>query len=218
MNPDSLAQVLDAVTLDRRLLTHPFYRRWEAGELSRAELADYAQQYRHFEAILPTVLASCRDALADGEGRALVSANLDDELGTSGAPAHLALFDRFATAVGSTPAVAPSPAMAHLVDVYHSAAAAGPGAGLAAVAAYEMQAAEVAASKGQGLRRWYGLAAAATEFWDVHAELDRDHRRWVVDALSGVDVDAAEVADSARRAADAWWAFLDEREEFAAAA
>ena len=47
--------------------SHPFYRRWEAGELRGQELAEYAVHYRAFEAVLPAVLAAVVDRLtADG--------------------------------------------------------------------------------------------------------------------------------------------------------
>ena len=56
-DPGMLRTDVDAILVevlrDRRLLAHPFYRRWEAGTLERAELAAYAAQYRHFEAALP---------------------------------------------------------------------------------------------------------------------------------------------------------------------
>ena len=49
------------------LLSPPFYRRWEAGELTSQELAEYAVHYRAFEAVLPAVLAAVVDRLvADG--------------------------------------------------------------------------------------------------------------------------------------------------------
>src|SRR3954464_14876796 len=38
---------LEAVRERHDVLTHPFYQRWSAGELTRAELAVYAGQYRH---------------------------------------------------------------------------------------------------------------------------------------------------------------------------
>ncbi len=85
-------------------------------------------------------------------------------------------------------------------------------AALAGLAAYESQAADIAASKGDGLRRWYGIDAAGTRFWDVHAAMDADHGDWAVDALVLLGADADEVLEGARRAADAWWALLDERE------
>ena len=80
------------------------------------------------------------------------------------------------------------------------------------MAAYETQASAIAATKGAGLRRWYGMDEAGTEFWDVHAQMDADHGEWALHALAELGADADEVADAARRAADAWWALLDERE------
>ena len=85
-------------------------------------------------------------------------------------------------------------------------------AALAGLAAYETQAADIAASKGDGLRRWYGMDAAGTRFWDVHAAMDADHGAWAVDALALLGADADTVAAAAGRAADAWWALLDERQ------
>ena len=83
---------------------------------------------------------------------------------------------------------------------------------MAGLAAYETQAAAIAASKGDGLRRWYGMDAAGTRFWDVHSTMDADHGEWAVEALALLDADPDDVARSARRAADAWWSLLDERQ------
>ena len=43
-------QLIDRLDAARRrwnVLEHPFYRRWECGELSRDELTAYAGEYRH---------------------------------------------------------------------------------------------------------------------------------------------------------------------------
>ncbi|MGD0881103.1 MAG: iron-containing redox enzyme family protein [Acidimicrobiales bacterium] len=209
-----LARAVASALEGRRLLAHPFYRRWEAGELSSAELAEYAVHYRAFEAVLPEVLATVVDELAaDGRTAAadLVARNLSDELGRP--EAHLALFDRFAAALPDTPvATGPGDAARSLADLYLTLAAESPVAAIAGLAAYESQAAEIAESKGDGLRRWYGMDAVGTRFWDVHAAMDADHGDWAVEALALAGADTAEVADAARRAADAWWALLDERQ------
>src|SRR3974390_3214672 len=52
MDAAGIDETLSAATRGLRLLEHPFYRRWEAGELTDGELAGYAAQYRHFEAML----------------------------------------------------------------------------------------------------------------------------------------------------------------------
>jgi hypothetical protein len=42
--------------------------------------------------------------------------------------------------------------------------------------------------------------------------MEDDHGDWALDALALLGADPADVTDAARRGADAWWAFLDERE------
>jgi hypothetical protein len=42
--------------------------------------------------------------------------------------------------------------------------------------------------------------------------MDVDHGDWAIDALAHLGADPAVVANAAKRAADAWWEFLDERE------
>lgn len=205
-------ELLDDVLADRRLLTHPFYRRWEAGELTAGELSAYAAQYRYFERALPEVLAEAWAAMAEGEARRTVRANLDDELAVP-AP-HVELFEDFATAVGA-PDDAPTAATAALVEQYRAAVRRGPAALLAALAAYETQSAAIARSKADGLQARYGLSEAQTRFWDVHAVMDAAHGAWTLDALAALDADPASVRTEARAAADAWWSFLDERQEAA---
>jgi pyrroloquinoline-quinone synthase len=204
-----------ARSLDGRvLLTHPFYRRWEAGELSVGELREYAVHYRAFEAALPAVLTAVVDRLhAEGEtaAAALVEDNLADELGRP--EPHLALFDRFAGSLGGTAtATTPGPAAVALVDTYFELVADGPAAALAGLAAYETQASAIASSKADGLRRWYGVDATGTEFWDVHADMDAEHGEWAVAALDLLGAEPNEVGAAARRGAEAWWALLDERQ------
>ena len=205
--------VLAEVLRDRRLLEHPFYRRWEAGRLAPGELAAYAGQYRHFEALLPAVLETVAARLPDSDARDLVQANLDDERGVP-AP-HLELFDAFAESVGAPSSVAATPATERLTSLYASFAERSTVAALAAVAAYEVQAPEIATSKAQGLRTRYGIDAAGTAFWDVHGDIDDAHGEWIVDAIAMLAETPAELAEPARAAAEAWWALLDERQAFA---
>jgi pyrroloquinoline quinone (PQQ) biosynthesis protein C len=157
----------------KRLLDHPFYRRWEAGTLASGELAAYAEQYRHIEAALPQVLSQVASNLPDGPARAAVNANLSDELGRP-AP-HLDLFDTFAAAAGARCGAPPTLATRSLTGLQLSAAASDPVRGLGVLAAYETQAAAVAATKAAGLRRHYGIDGPGVAFWDVHADLEADH-------------------------------------------
>ena len=85
-------------------------------------------------------------------------------------------------------------------------------AALAAVAAYEVQAPDIAASKADGLRCRYGLDDDGTRFWDVHAGIDEGHGAWMLEALAQSADGPSAVTAPATAAADAWWAFLDERQ------
>ena len=159
MHPQPIDEVLAEAIVGRRLLTHPFYRRWEAGTLTEGELAAYAEQYRHIERELPVTLAAIADALPAGRARDLVEANLADELGTP--EPHAQLFESFARAAGATPDAPATPSTAALLAVVRTTAANDPVAALAMIAAYEVQAADIAASKGDGLRRHYGFDAVS---------------------------------------------------------
>ena len=228
----TIAEAIEDALHGRMLLTHPFYVRWEQGALHPGELGMYASQNRSFEAALPVVLSAVVDGLrAEGstEVADLVQRNLTDELGRP--EPHLALFDRFAAAVSAPESTSASestsvstsessadgrslegPAAAGLVATYLDMVEEGPVAALSALAAYETQASAIAASKAEGLRRWYGIDDAGVAFWDVHASMDVDHGDWALDALARLDADPAVVANAAKRGADAWWALLDERE------
>jgi pyrroloquinoline-quinone synthase len=202
--------VLDHAATQRRLLDHPFYRAWQDGELTGNDLADYATQYRHVEQILPATLEATAAQLPVGHARRLVEGNLADEL--SRPRPHVELLDDFASAVGADTASPPSPATAQLIATYQNAVPAGPVATLAVVGAYEVQAAEVAATKAQSLRSHYRLDSTGTRFWDVHAQLEGSHANWTAEAIEELSPTLEDVSRFAAASATAWWAFLDERE------
>jgi pyrroloquinoline-quinone synthase len=205
------AQLLDhfSDTLrDRQLLAHPFYQRWEAGELSVDELTHYAEQYRFFEAMLPKFLHQLSESLPEGFAKESVVANLVDEVGP---PSHLALFDSFAAFYGAKD-VPLSPATKQLLDAYDEVQRRGPVSALAGLLAYESQGAAIADSKAAGLRANYGVSDEAVVFWTEHGSIEADHATWTFDALSSLEPALDEVAVAARLVGDAWWEFLSERE------
>lgn len=208
----AILAVVEEALEGRRLLSHPFYQRWSHGELLREELGAYAAQYRFIEAGLPRWLGSIQSHATSPVVRDLVQRNLDDEVG--GAVTHLELFDRFAAAVGATaPATTEiGPATGSLLNTHDELVASSPAEGLTAVLAYELQSPEVSASKAAGLRSRYGVDGASVAFWDVHALVEGDHASWTLDAVVTAGGEPAMVGPAARRAADSWWAFLDERE------
>jgi pyrroloquinoline quinone (PQQ) biosynthesis protein C len=215
MHTQPMHEVLAEAIVGRHLLTHPFYRRWEAGTLTEGELAAYAEQYRHIERELPVTLAAIAAALPPGRARELVEANLADELGSP--EPHTQLFESFAGATGATPNAPATPSTAALLSVVRTTAANDPVAALAMVAAYEVQAADIAASKGDGLRHHYGFDEEGTRFWDVHRTQEVEHAGWSMEALAALAADPDVVQAAATVSADSWWLFLSEREELAPA-
>ena len=199
---------MDRALEGRHLLDHPFYRRWERGDLVDGELQSYAEQYRFFETCLPSFLAELADRLPSGVARDAVADNLRDEVST---PSHLEMFDWFARHYGAG-RVAVSPAMANLIAVYRSVLMAGNGPALAGLLAYELQGAEIAITKSTGLREHYGATSTATSFWDAHGEIEQDHATWTMAGLESLDVAEDVIEHAAREVADAWWAFLTERD------
>ena len=209
MSHSTLTAAVRRALTGRELLSHPFYVRWSKGELSHQELCDYAAQYRHVEAALPSLLHTIARCTPDPNVSGPVLRNLADEAG--GTPTHLELFDSFAGALGAAPA-SPAPATAALVATQTELAAAGVTEGLAGLLAYELQSPAVSASKAAGLREHHDLDGDAVAFWDVHAAVDAGHADWTLDGLVAAGGDPQRVETAARRAADAWWAFLDERQ------
>src|SRR5438105_3829909 len=145
------------------LLSHPFYRAWSMGTLTRQDLAGYAAQYQHQVDALPALL---RAALAQ-TGEPALRRNLDEEEGRGG-PAHSELWARFAAALEAR---AEEPLAETRASASALAALCGEGEleALAALWAYELQTARVAPTKREGLAR-YGVAETA--FFALHEQLD----------------------------------------------
>jgi pyrroloquinoline-quinone synthase len=195
----------------RRLLTHPFYVRWEEGALSRDELTAYAEQYRFFEAYLPEFLTALSGRLEDGPARDAVLANLNDETAD---PSHLSLFDQFAQAYEAHD-VSISPAMNALLLAYQTALDEGAAVAVAGLLAYEEQGAEIAVSKREGLIRHYGGHSPAIDFWTVHGAMEGDHARWTLEGLAALAPPEESVMRGVGLVGGAWWDFLSERDALA---
>jgi pyrroloquinoline-quinone synthase len=165
-------------------LRHPFYQRWERGELRREDLALYSGQYRH--AVV---------ALADSE-------HAREER------AHVAIWDDFAAACGGEPAE-PLPETRELVATF---AAAAPGAEADAVL-YAIEASQppVSQTKLDGLVGHYGFAPddAGTTYFRVHAELDKQHAAEAAGRLATANGSSEAALARAESALAANWRLLD---------
>jgi pyrroloquinoline-quinone synthase len=195
---------LEDVRSRHDVLTHTFYERWSAGELTREELAVYAGQYHH--AVV---------ALADASARAARDADpsIAGELRQHAAEeaSHVDLWADFAAAVDSAPA-GPAAETATCVaewtgdedrDLLHT---------LVGLYAIESGQPAIAATKAQGLKAFYGIEdGAGITYFTLHAELDHEHaatERAMIEArLHGADEDA--LLATAQRVLRANWELLD---------
>lgn len=199
---------IDRMMEERNLLTHPFYRRWQRGEVSHEVLREYAVQYYAYESALPSFLESAMDHFPEGPVRDSLADNLADESG--GPEPHPELWLRFAECLGIDRAEVTGaellPRTANLVETYRSLCALGGEQALAALYAYEAQFPAIAATKAEGLRSFYGVTDdRSLAFFDLHSTLDVEHAEGIRSGL----VDSQRAREAAALALDAWWGMLD---------
>ena len=189
----SLIERLDDARRRRNILEHPFYTRWERGELTREELSVYAGEYRH--AVV---------ALADAA----------DQAGSEHAAEereHVALWDEFATAFDADLERAPRAETRRCAAAWTSAS--DPLEALAILYAIEAGQPDVSHTKLTGLVEHYGFeeAGAGTSYFRLHAELDHEHAaesRELLERHATAEEEDRLVA-AAERALDGNWALLD---------
>jgi pyrroloquinoline-quinone synthase len=214
MSNAQLLERLDAVIAEKSLLHHPFYQAWQEGNLTRGELQLYASQYyRHVEAFPKhlRVLA----ARTHGPLRETILENLAEEENPK--QPHPKLWREFAAAVGvdeddicNCPAL---PGTQAVVGTFREICGDRPVAeAVAALYAYESQVPEIAATKIDGLKRFYGVdQPEALAYFTVHETADKLHREawrsWLAEHAEGdndqIVATATEALDALRGALDA---------------
>jgi pyrroloquinoline-quinone synthase len=179
------------LTLDARiskydLLSHPFYKAWSEGNLTRNELREYAQHYYHHVRAFPSHLAALGLRLEDGELRRAVLANLCDEKGMQDRPGreaipHSDLWLDFAEGMGSTRNLEwhyPLTEVRQLVAHFQRVASEGlPEEALAAFYAYESQVPRIAKEKVRVLLGTYRADHKTCGYFSLHATADVHHAR-----------------------------------------
>jgi pyrroloquinoline-quinone synthase len=188
---------IDAVRARWNVLEHPFYRRWECGELTREELAYYAGQYRH----AVVALADAAETAAPIAG----SEHAEEER------AHVALWDAFAAELGVAGEQAPNADTAECAAAW--TAAPGPLDALAILYAVEAGQPDVSQTKLSGLAEHYGIAADApgAAYFALHAERDVEHAeqsRALLEQRAG-EPDEARLVAAAESALRGNWRLLD---------
>jgi pyrroloquinoline-quinone synthase len=189
----SLIARLDDARRRRNILEHPFYTRWDHGELTRDELSAYAGEYRHAVVALADAaeLAGSEHAAEERE--------------------HVALWEEFATELDSDLVRAPRPETERCAAAWTSAE--DPLEALAILYAIEAGQPEVSRTKLTGLVEHYGFEGhgAGTSYFRLHAELDHEHAAESRELLErhAKPEDEDRLVAAAERALDGNWALLD---------
>ena len=207
--------LLEAV-MEYSMLKHPFYVAWTEGKLSQSVLAEYAKQYYAHVRAFPTYVSAVHSHCDDLQIRQELLENLiEEERGTEN---HPELWMRFAEGLGVAredvrntellPATENSVARLKALTASEDYRD-----GLAALYAYESQIPEVARTKREGLKDFYGIDdERAVSFFRVHEGIDVLHQQVEKQILSEkcrtADEQSRAVA-AAKESAKALWSFLD---------
>src|SRR6516164_11107175 len=212
MRNRELLEKIDTAIAEKSLLKHPFYQDWQMGKLSRESLQLYAAQYyRHVEAFPKhlRVLA----ARTEGPIRDVILDNLAEEENPS--QPHPKLWRDFAASLGVNeeditccPAL---PGTQAVVETFREIVGDRTVAeAVAALYAYEAQVPEIAATKIEGLKKFYGLnSKEGLAYFEVHEEADKAHREawrnWLLEHAEGSE---EEILATTKEALDSLWGLL----------
>ena len=216
VTPEELCDRLDALIEEKSVLKHPFYQTWQKGELTLDALRGYACQYYQHVLAFPKYVsgthANCND-LAD---RQELLENLKEE--EEGPNNHPELWLRFGEALGLSRDdminAVPLPETTALDETFRRITKDGDFvSGISALYAYESQVPAVAATKMDGLKRFYGIDdPQQLKFFIVHKSLDVEHSkvtRNMVARSAQSTGDQETATRAAEDAADALLGFLD---------
>ncbi len=207
-------EIIDRQVAAKHLLTHPFYLAWTRGELSKAALTDYAQQYYHHVAAFPTYLSAVHAHCDDQPTRKELLKNLIDE--EAGSPNHPELWLKFVEGLGiSREQVQRSEKReetTRLIETFRSVCREQSTAdGIAALYAYESQIPAICESKIDGLKKHYAFTDPEHyRYFSVHIEADHEHaaaERLMLESHVNEN-NVAGVYQSVQRVLDSLWDLL----------
>ena len=188
--------------LDRyHLLTHPFYQIfWNEGKLTREIIKDYAEQYYQHVKAFPRYISATHSICEDIEKRKILLENLQDEENADGD--HPKLWKNFAAAVGADKNtiddVKPDWFTKDMIDNFFVQARSSYAEGLASLYTYERQIPEIAETKIQGLKKFYGVnSKEGLEFFEAHKSADVVHRAECEKLLDSLSKDEQVKAEKA---------------------
>jgi pyrroloquinoline-quinone synthase len=214
----NLITSIDALRSRHDVLRHPFYQRWSAGELTRAELGHYAGQYRHAVVALAEASAQAASAVDRGEDPEL-RARLDTHAREEAA--HVDLWDDFCSAVGARLIDPPAAETVSCVHAWEGRPDRPLLRSLVALYAIEAGQPAIARTKRAGLLAHYGgEEGPATAYFTLHERLDVEHAassRELIEArlercepqTGSSDADTDRLLDEAESVLRGNWELLD---------
>lgn len=221
METKSFISLLEERVRQYDLLNHPFYRAWSAGELTREDLREFAEDYYPHVDAYPGYLAQLGVRLEEGELRHAILANMTDEKGgedSFGDPerSHSELWLDFVDGVGGSRIRGQrlQGEVRELILWFQGIAGEGtPEEALAAFYAYEWQVPRLAQEGDRVLRELYGADEKTRAFFILHATADADHAQvWRTQLEKSIEAKpeaATKALAAAEGTAKALWRVLD---------
>ncbi len=209
----SLWDQIGEVARENDVLRHPFYVRWTEGQLSRAELANYASQYRH--AVIALAEASVRAARspqAGDDATALVGHACEEV-------AHVGVWDQFIQQVGGKIGAAATSETRRCASAWRGADARPLLETLVGLYAIESAQPALSAVKARALDKHYGIPFV--RYFELHRRRDVAHAaklRTQIDSRLEPGMDVPSLAQAAALVLCANWHLLDGVERLAAPA
>lgn len=188
----NLIERIDEVRARWNVLDHPFYLRWERGDLTREDLAFYAGEYRH-------AVVALADAAAVG----------GDAEHAAEEAAHIQLWDDFAAALDAPLDREPTIETRECAGAWRAEDSLEARAVLYAV---ESGQPDISRTKLTGLVDHYGFAAGTkgTGYFELHSDRDHEHAAASAEVLrQAAPEDADRLVEAAEAALKGNWRLLD---------
>ena len=181
---------VDYLIKKHHLLNHSFYKAWNAGELPKETIREYAAQYFQHVSLFPRYLSAIHSNCDDIKTRQLLLENLNEE--DQGKENHPELWMRFAEGMGNTRKnvneTVPIKETEELVKIFKKLSKSEKyHIGLAALYCYESMQPEISETKKDGLQKFYNINDEDTlKFFTVHMHADKWHRKVVRNIIKKV--------------------------------
>ena len=181
---------IDDLIQENHLLNHSFYKAWNAGELPKETIKEYAAQYFQHVSLFPRYLSSIHSNCDQIKTRQILLENLNEE--EKGPENHPELWMRFAEGMGNSrknvDETVPIKETVDLVETFSNLSKSEKyHIGLAALYCYESMQPEISETKKDGLKRFYNIKDEETlKFFTVHMHADKWHRKVVRNIIKKV--------------------------------